>query len=147
MEFLTSTAFLAIAVPTVSFLGVVGLYFLFKWLKLQKQGYPGEAAIEAALLPYFQQAIMFAYRLNEQVGETLNRKLSGTDKKRIADQLYSLLPDKIDVMGVMIPTSILKALISPLRFSQLIQFTFDVFLDFYNDANEVLEDELQSILV
>ena len=54
-------------------LGVV----LYPKLKSQKQGYPFEAEIEAALLPVVFQGICTAYRLSENSMDTIHQRIKG----------------------------------------------------------------------
>ena len=98
-------------------LGVV----LYPRLRSEKQGYPFEAQIEAALLPIIFQGICSAYRLSEKSVDTIHQRIKGVDKKKIADSIYAMLPDKIGVYEVVL----IKRIVSPARFEQLVQNAFD----------------------
>ena len=104
-------------------LGVV----LYPKFKTEKQGYPMEAAIEAALLPIIFQGICAAYRLSEQGVDDIHQRIKGADKKKIADSIYRMLPDKVGDFDL----SMVKALITPQRFEQLVQDAFDRFDRFF----------------
>ena len=104
-------------------LGVV----LYPKLKAEKQGYPMEAAIEAALLPVIFQGICAAYRLSEQGVDDLHQRIKGADKKNIADSIYRMLPDKVGDYEL----SLVKHLITQQRFEELVQDAFDRFDRFF----------------
>lgn len=98
-------------------LGVV----LYPKLKTERQGYPFEAEIEAALLPVIFQGICSAYRLSEKSVDDIHQRLKGADKKKIADSMYAMLPDKIGIFEVVL----VKRIVSQERFEQLVQNVFD----------------------
>ncbi len=104
-------------------LGVV----LYPKLKTEKQGYPYEAAIEAALLPVIFQGICAAYRLSEQSVDAVHQRIKGADKKKIADSIYAMLPDKIGDFEL----ALVKRIVTPERFEQLVQNGFDSFDRFF----------------
>src|SRR5687767_9397877 len=66
-------------------LGIV----LYPKLKTEKQGYPFEAEIEAALLPIIFQGICAAYRVSENSMDNVHLRIKGADKKKIADSIYA----------------------------------------------------------
>jgi hypothetical protein len=116
--------FVGIAVTSGLFaLGVV----LYPKLKTEEQGYPLEAAIEAALLPIIYEGICAAYRLSEKSVDELRQRIRGTDKKKIADSIYRMLPDKVGDHDL----SLVKHLITEERFEQLVQDAFDRFDRFF----------------
>ena len=90
-------------------------------LRTEKQGYPFEAAIEAALLPVIFQGICSAYRLSEKSVDDIHQRLKGADKKKIADSLYGMLPEKIGVFEIVL----VKRIVTQERFEQLVQNVFD----------------------
>ena len=98
-------------------LGVV----LYPKLRAEKQGYPFEAEIEAALLPVVFQGICSAYRLSENSMDNIQQRIKGADKKKIADSIYAMLPDKVGLFEVIL----VKRIVTPERFEQLVQATFD----------------------
>lgn len=99
-------------------LGVV----LYPKLRTEKEGYPFEAEIEAALLPLIFNGVCSAYRLSEQSVDSIHQRIRGADnKKKIADSIYAMLPDKIGVFEVVL----VKRIVSPERFEQLVQNVFD----------------------
>ena len=96
-------------------------------LKREQQGYPIEADIEAALLPVIFQGICSAYKLSEQALDEVQLRLEGDDKKKIADSIYAMLPDQVDGYDL----TLIKRLVPPERFEQLVQDGFDRFDRFF----------------
>lgn len=116
--------FVGIAVTSGLFaLGVV----LYPKLKREEQGYPFEAAIEAALLPLIFQGVCAAYRLSEKGVDDLHQRLKGADKKQIADSIYAMLPEKVGDYDL----SLVKRVVTQERFQQLVQDAFDRFDRFF----------------
>ncbi|GAB4535626.1 MAG: hypothetical protein Kow0063_20110 [Anaerolineae bacterium] len=116
--------FVGIVVSTGLFaLGVV----LYPRLKSEEQGYPMEAAIEAALLPIIFEGICAAYRMSEKGVDELHQRIRGADKKKIADSIYRMLPDRVADYDL----SLVKNVISEERFEQLVQDAFDRFDRFF----------------
>ena len=110
--------FVGIAISSALFaLGVV----LYPRLKTEKQGYPYEAEVEAALLPIIFEGICSAYRLSEQSVDNIHQRIKGADKKKIADSIYAMLPDKIGIFEVVL----VKRIVTRERFEQLVQDNFD----------------------
>ncbi len=100
-------------------LGIV----LFPKIVREKQGYPLEAEIEAALLPYIFNAISVAYKTSERAVDDVKTRLRGADKAAVAKEVYRLLPDQIGNHDI----TLVKSVISPERFTQLTQDVFDRF--------------------
>jgi hypothetical protein len=74
-----TTFFVGLALSAALFaLGVV----LYPRLKRERQGYPFEAAIEAALLPVIYQGICAAYRLSEKSVDELHQRLGARTRKQ-----------------------------------------------------------------
>ena len=125
--------FVGIAVSAGLFaLGVV----LYPKLKTEQQGYPLEAAIEAALLPLIFQGICAAYRMSEQGVDDLHQRIQGADKKKIADSIYRMLPDKVGDYDL----TLVKHLITEERFEQLVQDAFDRFDRFFVEHQRHFDD-------
>jgi hypothetical protein len=121
--------------PLVFVMGVVavaggiialGVYFYPK-LKKEEQGYPFEAQIEELLLPYAFQGICAAYRIGEVAVDEAHERLKGADKKKIADSIYAMLPDRIGGYDV----TLVKRLVPRERFEELVQDAFDRFDRFF----------------
>lgn len=116
--------FVGLAVSSGLFaLGIV----VYPKLAREKQGYPLEAELEAALLPYVFNAIAIAYKTSERAVDDIQMRLKGADKAAIAKEVYRMLPDQIaghDLTAV-------KAIIGPERFAQLVQDSFDRFGRFF----------------
>ena len=118
------TLFVGIALTAGLFaLGVV----LYPKLRREQQGYPFEAAIEAALLPLIFEGVCTAYRLSERGVDEVHLRIKGADKKKIADGIYGLLPEKIGNFDL----SLVKRIVTRERFEQLVQDGFDRFDRFF----------------
>ncbi|UCC87513.1 MAG: hypothetical protein JSV81_22080 [Anaerolineales bacterium] len=113
-------------------LGVV----LYPKLKREEQGYPMEAAIEAALLPLIYEGICAAYRMSERGVDQLQQRIRGADKKAIADSIYRMLPDKVGDYDL----SLIKFVVSQERFEQLVQGAFDRFDRFFIEHEAHFEE-------
>jgi len=128
------TLFVGIALTAGLFaLGVV----LYPRLRREQQGYPFEAAIEAALLPLIFEGVCTAYRLSERGVDEVHLRIKGADKKKIADGIYGLLPEKIGNFDL----SLVKRIVTRERFEQLVQDAFDRFDRFFVE-HQVRFDEL-----
>lgn len=113
-----------IAVSSALFaLGVV----VYPKLKSEEQGYPHEAAIEATLLPIVFQGICAAFRLSEKGVDEVRERIRGADKKKIADSIYAMLPDRVGDFDL----ALVKGSVTPERFTQLVQDAFDRFDRFF----------------
>ena len=104
----------------------LGVALLPKLAK-EKQGYPLEAEIESLLIPYIFDAIAIAYRTSERGMDDIRVRLKGTDKAAIAKEVYRMLPDQLGQHDL----SLIKSIITPDRFTQLVQDGFDRFDRFY----------------
>ena len=122
-----------IAVTSALFaLGVV----LYPKLKSEKQGYPFEAAIEAALLPLIFEGISAAYRLSEKGVDEIQLRISGADKKKIADTIYRMLPDKVGPFDI----AVVQRIVTQERFETLVQNAFDNFDRFFVEHQKHFDD-------
>ena len=113
-------------------LGVV----LYPKLKSQKQNYPFEAEIESALLPLIFNGLCAAYRLSEKGMDEMHCRLRGADKKKIAQTVYGMLPEKIGTFEL----KIVKGLVTQERFEELVQKTFDDFDRFFVHHEEHFDE-------
>jgi hypothetical protein len=108
-----------------------GAFALGVWgypkLKKEQQGYPLEAEVEAALLPVIYDGICAAYRVSEIGMDEVQHRLSGLDKKQVADSIYRMLPDEIGGYDL----TLIKRLVPAERFEQLVQDGFDRFDRFF----------------
>ena len=100
---------------------------LYPKLRREQQGYPMEAAIEAALLPVIFEGICAAYRMSEKGVDELHERIQGADKKKVADSIYRMLPDTVGNYDL----SLVKSLVTEERFQQLVQDAFDRFDRFF----------------
>lgn len=113
-------------------LGVV----LYPKLKSEKQGYPFEAAIEAALLPLIFKGVCAAYRLSEKGVDDIQLRIKGTDKKKIADTVYRMMPEKIGQFEI----ALVKRVVTRERFESLVQNVFDNFDAFFVEHQKHFDD-------
>jgi hypothetical protein len=104
-------------------LGVV----LYPKLKSERQGYPFEAEVEAALLPIIFQGICAAYRMSENSVDVIHLRITGVDKKKIADSIYAMLPDRIGVFEL----TLVKRIVPQERFEKLVQDGYSRFDRFF----------------
>ena len=124
----------------------VGLAKLVQWLLSGEQGYPGEAEIEAALLPFVVQAIIGAYKVSEGAVDQFKERLRGVDKADIARRVYELLPDTINIGKFVVPTGWVKQVVPEERFAELIQSAFDEGLGLFDELWELYRDQLGDLV-
>lgn len=103
------------------------LVFFYPKLKTEQQGYPLEAQIEAALLPLVFEGICSAYRISERAVDEVGSRIRGLDKKRIADSIYRMLPDRVGDFEL----TLVKNILPQQRFEALVQNAFDRFDRFF----------------
>ena len=126
---------LLVGIAIASALFALGIV-LYPILKNKQQGYPFEAEIEAALLPLIFEGISAAYRLSERGVDEVQKRMKGTDKKKIADSIYRLLPDKIGKFDL----ALIKRIVTQERFETLVQNTFDNFNNFVDHNQKHFND-------
>jgi hypothetical protein len=126
---------LLVGIAVSSGLFALGVAFYPK-LRAERQGYPLEAAIEAALLPFIYDGICAAYRLSEQGVDDIHQRIRGADKKPIADSVYRMLPDRVGGYDL----ALVKHTISEERFEQLVQDGFDRFDRFFVEHRAHFDD-------
>jgi len=126
---------LLVGIALASALFALGV-FLYPKLKSEKQGYPFEAEIEAALLPLIFEGISAAYRLSEKGVDEIQMRVSGADKKKIADSIYCMLPEKIGPFDL----NLIKRVVPQERFETLVQNTFDSFDCFFIEHQKHFDD-------
>ena len=117
---------LLVGVAVSSGLFALGIV-LFPKLAKEKQGYPLEAQIEAALLPYVFNAISIAYKTSERAVDDVQTRIKGVDKAAIAKEVYKMLPDQVGGHDL----TLVKTIIGPERFDQLVQDAFNRFERFF----------------
>ncbi len=117
---------LMVGVAIASALFAVGVV-VYPKLKSQRQNYPFEAEIEAALLPLIFQGLCSAYRLSEKGVDELHCRIKGVDKKNIAKTVYRMLPQKVGDFDL----SLVKKIVTQDRFETLVQNAFDSFDRFF----------------
>src|SRR5512138_1464573 len=117
---------LLVGVAIASALFAVGVV-VYPKLKSQKQNYPFEAEIEAALLPLIFNGLCAAYRLSEKGVDELHCRIKGVDKKNIAQTVYRMLPQKVGDFDL----NLVKKVVTQERFETLVQNAFDSFDRFF----------------
>ena len=107
-----------------------------------REGSPAvvSAGVEAALQPYIYEAIMAAYRLSEKTVDQGYARLKGADKKALADDVYTRLPDRVGEYDV----AFVKSMVSRERFAVLVQNAFERFDQFYIANHAHFDDEFQT---
>src|SRR5512141_1179748 len=126
---------LLVGVAIASALFAVGVV-VYPKLKSQRQNYPFEAEIEAALLPLIFNGLCAAYRLSEKGVDEMHCRLKGLDKKNVAKTVYRMLPDKIGEFEL----SLVKKVVTQERFETLVQNAFDNFDRFFVEHQTHFDD-------
>ncbi len=126
---------LLVGVAVASALFALGVV-VYPKLKSQRQNYPFEAEIEAALLPLIFNGICSAYRLSEKGVDEIHCRLRSVDKKEIAKTVYRMLPDKIGTFEL----NLVKRVVSQERFETLVQNAFDNFDRFFIEHQTHFDD-------
>jgi len=88
--------------------------------------------VESIIRIWAMRAIIAGYKASEEALNTIDKKLSGADKKQIADSLYALIPDSIHGYDV----SIVKRFIPKERFEVIVQDVYDEFDTFFDMHHE-----------
>ena len=114
---------------------VIGGVLAYNWLK-KAQDYPREAQVEAALLPILYAGICAAFKLANEGLDELEIEMDGVDKKAVADKVYAMLPDKIGDFDL----TLVKSLVPPERFEQLVQDAYDRFDRFFENNRGQFDD-------
>lgn len=134
VEFLQSTAGMVSLVFAAIFV-LIGLVAAANEIRHRLgstvQGYPHEAMIEAALLPFLDQAIMAAYRASEKLMDSVSSRLHGADKSRIARYVYQFLPDALNIAGL---EWAWKLYVDEEKFATWLQKRFDGFAGWWDEA-------------
>ena len=126
---------LLVGVAVASALFAVGVV-VYPKLKSQRQNYPFEAEIEAALLPLIFNGLCAAYRLSEKGVDEMHCRIKGMDKKNIAKTVYRMLPDKVGSFEL----SLVKNVVTQERFETLVQNAFDNFDRFFVEHQSHFDD-------
>ncbi len=119
----------------ISLIAFAGGYALFTWLK-KPQDYPREAQVENALLPFLYAGICAAFKLANEGLDELEIEMDGVDKKAVADKVYAMLPEKIGDFDL----GLVKSLVPPERFEQLVQDAYDRFDRFFENNRNQFDD-------
>jgi hypothetical protein len=152
MQFMLENPLILSALASVGLILVaVSLAYLGRWLFTQRQGYPNEEQIEDALREYVVRAILFAYKQSELMIDFGQDRLRGLDKKRLADFVYDMLPNQVAVpvsngKVVYVPLYWIKGLVSREQFSDMVQGTFDRFLEWHEQVQLRYGEEIGKIV-
>lgn len=122
MDNLTQIAVL-LAVGGLLILGGIAVLNILS--KLKASATPPVQVILDALIPWAQKAIVAGEKAASEALDEVDRELDGIDKAAVADSIYNLLPEFINVGGVSIPTSLVKHLVTREMFSDLVKRVYD----------------------
>lgn len=92
------------------------------------------------------RAILAAEKIAEEVLSSAEVQLDGIDKKKIADQVYALLPDNLVIGGRTYPIDVVKSLISRDQFERLIKDKYDEAAAFIARNREYLKSQVNSVI-
>jgi len=74
--------------------------------------------------------------VSENSMDNVHLRIKGADKKKIADSIYAMLPDKVGIFEVIL----VKRIVTPERFEQLVQDTFDLSDRFFIEHQKHFDD-------
>ncbi len=100
-----------------------------------------QAAVESDLQPLIYEAIMAAYRLSEKSIDQGHARLAGADKKQLADDVYTFLPERVGQHDI----TFVKSLVPRERFQSLVQNAFDRFDRFYLANHAHFDEEFHKV--
>lgn len=112
-------------------MAVLGIGRLRRELAEKVQGYPFESEIEAALVPFLDEAIALAYKTSEYLFDQIGQRLHGAEKAKIAEAVYDLLPDSIMVAGHLFPW---KRAVSQVKFAGYLEQRFADIIERWDEA-------------
>lgn len=93
--------------------------------KVRESATPTVQAILDALIPWAQKAVLAGERATIEGLDEIDRQLDGTDKAAVANSIYDLLPEFVNVAGKPIPTSLIKHLITREMWADLVKRVFE----------------------
>ena len=111
----------ALAFGALGILFFIALTGILNILRGRRKFAPTLPQVIDALLPYMYRGIWAAERLALEGMQQADAKLTGWDKKTIADQVYDLLPPVLHVGELIVPLSLVKMIISRERFERLLE--------------------------
>lgn len=94
---------------------------LYPKLANEQSGFPLEADVEAALLPFLFKAINLAEKQSVRSFEEFEVRMHGVDKAKLANDVYDMLPDKIGNHSI----SLVKTIVPRERFAQLVKDAYE----------------------
>jgi hypothetical protein len=101
---------------------------------------PAEKADEQALRPFLFYGICCAYRTAERAVYDGHPMMWGTDKRKIADSVYDVLPSAIDGREA----SAIKSEVSKEQFAEMLQRAFDEFDKFCNENKAFFDQQFEA---
>ncbi len=101
---------------------------------------PAEKTSEQILLPFLFYGICTAYRTAERAIFDGYPMMWGTDKKRIADSAYDVLPSEVDGRA----TSAVKSAVSKEQFAEMVQRAFGGFDKFCKENQAFFDQQFEA---
>lgn len=114
---------------------------LRQWAVQKRQ--PGVNLVLDALQPFVWQAILAGERAVLWGFQEVDAKLTGMDKKQVADAIYNLLPDSVLVGGRLMPIGLVKTLITREAFEELVKQVYDQADAFIERNKSYLHDQVE----
>lgn len=114
------------------------LIFLYPRLVERKANVEGiQKRVDRALLPLLYFGIAAAYRTTERAVSDGCPPLAGTDKKRVAEGVYDILPRQMGDLEI----EVVKNLVTRQQFEQMVQDAFNGFDAFYKENQAHFDQE------
>ncbi len=101
---------------------------------------PAEKTAEQVLRPFLSYGICSAYRTAERAIYDGHPMMWGTDKNKIADSVYDVLPTAIDGREA----SALKSEVSKEQFAEMVQRAFDEFDQFFKENQAFFDRQFEA---
>lgn len=101
---------------------------------------PAEKTNEQVLLPFLFYGICTAYRTAERAIFDGYPMMWGTDKKKLADSAYDVLPAEVDGRA----TSALKSEVSKEQFAEMVQRAFGEFDQFCKENQAFFDQQFET---
>lgn len=108
---------------------------------------PGLQAVMDAFMPYVYRGIFAGERAVIWGFDALEEKIDSTDKARVADAIYALLPDTLVIGGIPIPSSLAKKMIPKEEFQRLIANTYDEVNAFLTRNEDYLKGRIDALKI
>lgn len=127
-----------------SALTVVLLALTLMIVQKQKDGghTPVETAVYKAVEIFAYKAIVLAYRAADKTLDEFGFRLTGLDKKAIADRLYDMIPEEIKGIDV----RVIKAIVNRQKFSEIMEDVFREVEAFYANNKAGFDKEVNAFI-